>query len=50
MPQKLFETTVGAGVTIQNNLFSYSPHPDGHKFLVRVATETGEPTVNVITH
>ena len=33
-----------------SNIFAYSPHPDGQRFLVNALVETGEPTVNVITN
>ena len=49
VPQRLFDARVYTSV-IQNNVFSYSPHPDGQRLLVDVLSETGEPTVNVITH
>ena len=32
------------------NVFFYSPHPDGQRFLVNVLAEEGEATINVITH
>jgi Tol biopolymer transport system component len=33
-----------------NDVWSYSPHPDGKRFLVNALVEAGEPTINVITN
>ncbi len=45
-PAELFE--VGASLIVpQANIWAYSPHPDGQRFLVNALAETGEPTVNV---
>jgi hypothetical protein len=45
----LFEVRATSTVP-QQNIFAYSPRPDGQRFLVNQLVETGEPTVNVITH
>jgi hypothetical protein len=34
----------------QSNLWSYSPSPDGKRFLVNRATDTSLPRLNVITN
>ena len=49
IPQRLFEARINTTV-VQNNIWSYSPHPDGQRFLVNVMVEAGEPTINVITN
>ena len=49
VPRELFKAPV-ASVLAQLNVWSYSPHPDGKRFLVNALTETEEPTVNVITN
>ena len=49
VPQKLFDAYARVFV-IQQNMFSYSPHPDGQRFLVNTIVDMGQPTVNVITH
>ena len=48
-PQKLFEQPA-IGYNIQSNLWTYSPSPDGKRFLVNRATDAGLPTLNVITN
>ena len=48
-PQKQFDVH-GDLTVVQANAFSYSPHPDGQRFLVSVLVEDSEPTINVITH
>jgi hypothetical protein len=48
-PQKLFDARAMTMV-VQSNVWAYSPHPDGQRFLVNALTETDDPTVNVITH
>ena len=48
-PERLFAFRALA-VVPQSNLFSYSPHPDGQRFLVNATTGAGEATVNVITN
>lgn len=48
-PQKLFEVRAYT-IVAQGNVFVYSPHPDRQRFLVNALTETGDPTVNVITN
>jgi eukaryotic-like serine/threonine-protein kinase len=48
-PRKLFEASAERYI-LQNNVWTYSPHPDGKRFLVNALTETSEPTVNVITN
>ncbi len=47
-PQTLFDYRATLRVPQSNN-WSYSPHPDGKRFLVNVSTE-GQRTVNVILH
>ena len=37
-------------MAIQSNLWAYSPHPDGQRFLVNRVTAGGEPSVVVITN
>ena len=48
-PQKLFDFRARNSVP-QNNVFTYSPHPDGRRFLVNALAEDDEPTISVITH
>jgi hypothetical protein len=48
-PQKLFGANVPM-IVPQQNIFAYSPHPDGKRFLVNLLTDSDEQTVNVITH
>jgi eukaryotic-like serine/threonine-protein kinase len=49
-PQALFDIR-SRTVNAQVNVFDYSPHPDGQRFLVSaLVAEEGEPTINVITH
>jgi serine/threonine protein kinase len=45
----LFEVAAFPYSTRQN-LFTYSPHPDGQRFLVSMLADTSEQTVNVITN
>jgi len=47
-PSRLFEFQALIAVSSQN-VFAYSPHPDGKRFLVSVQ-EAGNPAVNVITN
>jgi Tol biopolymer transport system component len=47
-PQKLFDTNVRLS-TIESNSWSYSPHPDGQRFLFNVMPDGRIPTVTVIT-
>jgi serine/threonine protein kinase len=50
-PDKLFEFQNSIGYTQQLNLFSYSPHPDGRRFLVMVdANAETAPVISVITN
>ena len=37
-------------IVAQSNAFSYSPHPDGKRFLVNALAEDEQPVVNVITN
>ena len=46
-PEKLFEYRA-LTVVPQNNMWSYSPHPDRQRFLMNALTTTDQPTVNVI--
>jgi Tol biopolymer transport system component len=48
-PQKLFEQPA-VGSIIAANLWNSSPSPDGKRFLINRATDTGLPTLNVITN
>jgi eukaryotic-like serine/threonine-protein kinase len=48
-PHRLFEYR-GWGFASPNNLFAYSPHPDGKRFLVNVDVEGAKPAINVITN
>jgi Tol biopolymer transport system component len=48
-PQKLFQQPA-IGAMTQANSWSYSPSPDGKRFLVNRATDTSLPTLRVITH
>ena len=48
-PQRLFDVAV-VSIVPQDNIFAYSPHPDGERFLVNALADTGEQTVNVITN
>jgi len=48
-PQRLCDFAARQFVT-QSNVFAYSPHPDGRRFLVNALTDPGEQTVNVITN
>jgi hypothetical protein len=48
-PHELFDIR-GRAILPQENVFRYSPHPDGRRFLVNAFTETGDPTINVITN
>jgi serine/threonine protein kinase len=48
-PAKLFDIRAPMWVPAMN-LWPYSPHPDGKRFLVNALAETGTPTINVITN
>jgi hypothetical protein len=48
IPQTLFDYRANLRAP-QSNIWSYSPHPDGKRFLVNVST-AGQGTVNVILH
>ena len=48
-PHELFVSR-GPTYLAMSNVFFYSPHPDGQRFLVNAAVEAGDTTVNVITH
>jgi Tol biopolymer transport system component len=48
-PQRLFQFRVSRYGPLANE-FSYSPYPDGQRFLVNALVESSEPTVNVITN
>ena len=48
-PERLFETRVLPFVR-EFNLWNYSPAADGKRFLVNVLTQTGAPTIDVITN
>jgi hypothetical protein len=47
-PRKIFEFKA-MRINPTLNLFSYSVGPDG-RFLVNVSTDTGTPTINLITN
>jgi Tol biopolymer transport system component len=48
-PQKLFDVPASLYI-IQSNIWSYSPSPDGTRFLVNALTETSAETINVVTN
>jgi Tol biopolymer transport system component len=48
-PQRLFAVASNLYI-IQNNIWSYSPSPDGTRFLVNVLTDTSAPVLNVVTN
>ena len=48
-PQPLFDSR-SARLVPRVNWWSYSPAPDGQRFLVSVAAEEGETTINLITN
>jgi hypothetical protein len=48
-PQKLFEIHARM-YNPRGNMFVYSPHPDGQRFLVNALPDADKPTVNVITN
>jgi hypothetical protein len=41
---------LGAKQRCRERIFSYSPHPDGQRFLVNAPADESEPMINVITH
>ena len=47
-PHRLFDVRVNQWAP-QMNAFSYSPSPDGQRFLVNQRVEVGEPAVTIIT-
>ena len=48
-PQRLLELRIPMNLAAANR-WSYSPHPDGKRFLVNALAEGGEPAVNIITN
>jgi Tol biopolymer transport system component len=48
-PQRVLDARAGTAV-VQGNIWAYSPHPDGKRFLINALTEADNPTVNVVTH
>jgi hypothetical protein len=48
-PQRLAEFE-SRGIVPQSNVFRYSPHPDGKRFLIYVNSEDVTPSLNVITN
>jgi len=48
-PQMLFEYQGLWGV-VQNNVFGYSPHPDGKRFLVNMDADAAPLAINVVTN
>jgi hypothetical protein len=48
-PQRLFDVAAQTRVPT-SNIFAYSPHPDGQRFLVNALANPGDQTVNVITN
>jgi Tol biopolymer transport system component len=46
---RLFELRIPMNLAMANR-WSYSPHPDGRRFLVNALVEGGEPVVNIITN
>ena len=49
-PQALFDNHTVTFTIHQANVFLYSPHPDGQRFLVNAAADDAEATINVITN
>ena len=47
-PEPLFTYSILSYV-IENNMWTYSPHPDG-RFLVATQSESATQTVNVVTN
>ena len=48
-PQRLFDFRAPI-IAARFDVFSYSPHPDGKRFLVNALVDAGKPTVNIITN
>jgi Tol biopolymer transport system component len=48
-PKRLFEIRSPINLAA-NELWSYSPHPDGMRFLVNALVESQEPTINIFTN
>jgi Tol biopolymer transport system component len=48
-PQRLFELRIPMNLAAANR-WSYSPHPDGKRFLVNALVEGGQPALNIITN
>jgi serine/threonine protein kinase len=48
-PQRLFDFRAPI-IAARFDVFSYSPHPDGKRFLVNALVDAGEPAVNIITN
>jgi serine/threonine protein kinase len=48
-PQRLFELRIPMNLAAVNR-WSYSPHPNGKRFLVNALVEGGEPVVNIVTN
>ena len=49
-PETLFDMHTGRSTVARANVFLYSPHPDGQRFLVNAAVEDADATINVITN
>jgi hypothetical protein len=49
VPEELFEVGVSTNLPSQN-IWAYSPHPDGQRFLVNAWAGTGQISVNLITN
>jgi hypothetical protein len=48
-PQRLFELRIPLNL-LAGERWSYSPHPDGKRFLVNALVDAREPTINIITN
>lgn len=49
-PETLFDLHTARSTLPRANVFLYSPHPDGQRFLVNAAVEDADATINVITN
>ena len=49
-PQTLFDVHTPNASASESNVFLYSPHPDGQRFLVNAVADDAEATINVITN
>ena len=49
-PETLFDVHTARSTIPRANVFLYSPHPDGQRFLVNAAVGDADATINVITN